>query len=424
MMGKNGGESWSYLWCPPEEVSAFVLHELKRQAEAFLGAEVRKAVIAVPAHFDINQRQAVEDAARIAGLDAVRLLNEATAAGLAYAYRRKKRETKLLVFDLGGGTLDVSIIEFNDDIIGVIAIEGDSALGGLDFDHVIAEYVLEAIAKQTGSKPSLDSFQKLVLMEAVERAKIDLTSAPSTSIHLPGFLQAEGISRDLNVSLDRKEFESRSKRLVDRIMDIVSAALKDAGMKPGDLGAFLLVGNASQMPMIRDRIGRSLNITPVSGGDPKLCVVQGAAILAGMLTGETHILLLDVLNGSCGISLEGDRFEVLIEKNEATPAERKRNFTTTRDNQRRISVPVYQGNQPVASKNTLLGTLELDDIPPAPAGVPQIQVTFSVNAGMLIGCSAKDLGTLKEHSIVLRPPNALTPSELKSKIDRFNGLRS
>ena len=426
MMGKGRTDVWGYLKSPPEEVSAFVLHELKRQAEEFLGTTVSKVVIAVPAHFDVNQRQAVEDAALIAGLDPIWLLNEATAAGLAFAHRRKgRRDMKLLIFDLGGGTLDVSIIDFGGGVIEVMSIEGDSTLGGLDFDQVIADYILETIGREIGSKPSLDSFQRLVLMEAAERAKTDLTTAPAASIFIPGFLQVGGVARDLALSIERGEFERRSKNLIDRMMVIVSTALKDAAIEPGNLGAFLLVGNASQMPMIRNRIKENLNIEPVSGGDPKLCVAEGAAIYASVLTGETKdTLLLDVMNGSCGIGLEGDRYEVLIEKNTTTPVEKSRVFTTTRDNQDRISVPVYQGNYPVASKNTFLGTLELKGIPPAAAGVPQIRVRFSVNAKMILWCSAKDLGTQVEQTIAVRPPHALTPTNLKSKIERFNALRS
>ena len=429
MMGKLRSNVWGYLKSPPEEVSAFVLHELKRQAEGFLGNEVPMAVIAIPAHFDINQRQAVKDAALIAGLEPVRLLNEATAAGLAFAHRRQnRRDMKLLVFDLGAGTTDVSILKFGSGVIEVLSIEGDSALGGLDFDKVIVDYVLEKIGKEMGSKYDLDSFQRLVLAEVAERAKIDLTTAPIAAILIPGFLQVGGITRDLDLTIERAEFERRSEKLIDRILDIVSKALISAHSDQTPLGAFLLVGNASQMPIIRNSIRERQHIEPVGGLDPKLCVAQGAAIMAGVLTGEIKdTLLLDVISGSLGIGLEGDRYEVLIEKNTTTPVEKSRIFTTTRDNQDRISVPVYQGENPKASENTFLGMLTLDGILPAAAKVPQIKVSFSVDSNTFISCQAKNLGTNSMgngSSLTLRPPHALTPAELKSRIQRFSALRS
>lgn len=425
-MGKPQATAWGYLKSPPEEVSAFILYELKRQAEVFLVEEVQKAVIAIPAHFDINQRQAVKDAATIAGVEAVRLLNEATAAGLVFAHRRRNRQDmNLLVFDMGAGTLDVSIINFGGGVIEVLSIEGDSALGGLDFDQVIIDYVLEKIGKEMGSVTGLDSFQRLILAEMAERAKIDLTTAPVATIFLPGFLRVRGIARDLTVDIGRSEFERRSEKLIDRIMKIVSTALTAA--KISTPGAFLLVGNGGQMPIVRNKIKKSLNIEPVGGVDPKLCVAEGAAIMAGVLMGEIKdVLLLDVISGSLGIGLEDDRYQVLIEKNTTFPVDDKSQiFSTSRDNQNCISVPIYQGENPKASENTFLGMLKLEGISPVAAGVPKIKVSFSVDANSIISCKAKDLQSRsQEISLTLRSAHALTLAEIKSKVERFGALQS
>ena len=420
LIGRKGETNWSWWKTYPQEVMAFILAELKIQAEKYLGQEVTHAVIAIPSHFDDRQRRATKEAAEIAGLKVVRLLNEATAAALAFGVHRQD-EGEILVFDFGGGTLDVSIVGFGEGVFEVRCIEGDSNLGGDDFDQVIFDYILNHIKKQYGVAAHLDTIQNIMLGEVAEEAKIELSSRKKTSIHIPGFLQIEGHYHDLNISLDRETFENLAKPLFDRAIALVRKALQSAGMQPSDLTALLLLGGCSRIPHVRELMKRELRIEPFTGVDYETCVAQGAVIQAAVLEGNVKdVVLLDVLPNSYGIRSQEDSFSKLLEKNSMIPHRISRIFSTAEDNQSTIPIMIYQGENEKASQNTFLGALELRDIPSAPAGIPQIEVTFDVDNNMIIRVSARIIGIGEERAMMVKSPYGLDNDRMMAMKQKMN----
>lgn len=424
LMGKRGETGWGWWKTYPQEISAFILAELKNQAERYLGQEIRQAVIAIPSHFDASQRRATKEAAEIAGLEFIRLLNEATAAVIAYG-SHERGDKIVLVFDLGGGTLDISIVQIGEGVYEVRSIEGDSKLGGDDFDQVIVDYILDQVHQKYGVEMKLDPVQKMILKEAAETSKIELSNRLSTSIHIPGFLHIGQSYHDLDISIDRQTFERLSKNLFDRAIVLLKKALNSADLKATHLGALLLLGGSSRIPFVRESISRELKIEAITGVDPETCVAQGAAILAAVYEGTVReVLLLDVIPGSYGIGLKEDKFSKLIVKNTTVPTRKSERFTTIEDNQSTIPITIYQGESEKASENTFLSTIELRDILPAPAGIPQIEVTFDVDANMIVRVSAKDLGTMKEQEVVVKSPYGLNNAQIRLMQQRLKSYLS
>jgi molecular chaperone DnaK len=413
LMGKEGETGWGWWKTYPQEVSAFILAELKRQAETYLGHEVNKAVIAIPSHFDESQRRATIEAAEIAGLTVVRLLNEATAAVLAYALE-KENESKVMVINFGGGTFDVSIVHYGKEVYQVLAIEGDSKLGGDDFDQIIIDYILGEAHNKYGTYAELDAVQKTVIKEVAERAKIELSGVQTSSVHLPGFLKTDGGYCDLDMTINRRIIEDGAKNMLRRAESLVVKALECAHLIPTGLNDVLLLGGTSRIPVVRKFITAILGVEPITGVDPETCVAQGATIYSALLSGEKKdLLLLDVLPSSYGIGLTGGIFQQIIKKNTTIPTKKSEVFTTHENYQTTITINIYQGERAMASDNTFLGILELRDIPPAPAGMPKIEVAFDVDANMIVHVSAKDSSSGKEHSIMLRSPYGLSNAQIK-----------
>jgi len=414
LMGRKGETGWGWWKTYPQEVSALILAEIKNQAEEYLGEEVKKAVIAIPSHFDESQRRATKEAAEIAGLEVVSLLNEANAAAIAYGLYHAGKDEKVLVFDFGGGTLDVSILNYGGGVYEVKCIEGDSKLGGDDFDQVIIDYILDSIQQKCGIKLELDSLQKRILKEAAEKAKVELSNSLNTTIHIPGFLHINGRYNDLDVSMERKTFELRSKNLFDRAFEILEKALKSSGLKPNNLDALLLLGGTSRIPYIKEMIRKNLHIEPYAGLDPETCVAQGAVLMGGILEGRVkNFVLVDVVSTSYGVGLQGDIFDKLIAKNSPIPTTKSKTFTTSSDNQTAISIQIYQGESPKASENLFSGIIELTGILPAKAGIPKIEVTFSVDENSIVHVSAKDLTTGRKQNIVVNSPYGLNDAQIK-----------
>lgn len=443
LVGKKGEMGWGWWKTYPQEVSAFILTELRRLCEEYLGEKIRDVVIAIPSHFDESQRRATQEAAQIAGLNPLRLLNEATAACLTYGLTRlpsQKEVQKVLVFDLGGGTLDVSITELGDGVYEVKCIEGDSMLGGDDFTQVIEDYVLDIVRKKYGKEVEFDHAQRVLLKEASENAKIELSARLSANISFPGFIRIGTKFHDINVSIDGSTFETLSKHLVDRCVDLLKKAINAAALRPSDLDALLLLGGSSRIPFIREKIIQDLSedpprsffrkrkakgfmIEPFTGVDPEVCVAQGAAIQAGVFEGSIkEVLLLEALPSSYGVQLEGDEFSIILSKNTTVPTRCSKIFTTASTNQSSISIGIFQGENEKASENTFLGTLNLSNILPAEAGVPQIEVTFDVDANMIVNTYAKDLATGKEQNLLVKSPYGLNEQQMGlmiMKLDRW-----
>jgi len=421
LMGKQGETGWGWWKTYPQEVSAFILAELRKQAEIYLHQEVRDAVIAIPSHFDESQRRATKEAAHIAGLNPLRLLNEANAAALAYGVDLN-RDEKILVFDFGGGTLDVAIMEMGEGVFEVKCIEGDSRLGGDDFDEIIFKYVMEQCRQQHGDSLELTPAQAVFLREAACRAKVELSQSFNTTIHYPAFFKIDNRHVDLLVPMDRSTFERLSQPLFDRAAAILRESLKDAGLGKSDLHRVLLLGGSSRIPYLGEMIERELGIRPFRGVDPDLAVAQGAVLQAGMLRGEVkNILLLDMIPGSYGIETLGGEVTRLIERNSAIPTRGSFISTTTQDNQSSVAIRVFQGERKMAADNLYLETVILDDIPPAPKGVPQIEVRLDVDANMIVHASAKDLATGKERSTLIQSPYGLNPAQVKLMSHRIAG---
>jgi len=427
-IGKQGETGWGWWKTYPQEVSAFILAELKNQAEKYLGEEVEDAVVAIPSHFDESQRRATKEAAEIAGLKVKRLLNEATAAVLAYGFNKSDDRT-VLVFDFGGGTLDVSIIETGEGVFEVLSTEGDSKLGGDDFDQIIVDYILDQIQQKFGQYVEINPMKKMMLKEVAESAKIDLSSKMSASIYIPGFLHIDKNRYNLDISIDRHTFEKLSKNLIDRAIAVAKKALESAQIRvydnkqiliPCQLTDLLLLGGSGRIPHVKERIKKEFRIKPITGVDIETCVAQGAAIQAGILSGDTKkdMILMDTVPGSYGIGIKGEVFSKIIEKNTTVPTKHSETFTTSEDNQREISITIYQGESNLTSENVFLGTIELKDILPSPAGIPQIEVTFDVDVDMIIHVTAKDLGTGKEQKLQVKSPYGLNNTQIRLMKER------
>jgi len=403
----------------PQQLSAFLLQKIKRDAEAFLGEPVKKAVITVPAYFNDNQRQATKDAAVIAGLEVVRLINEPTAAALAYGLDKLEQELRILVFDLGGGTLDVTIMEMGQGVFEVKATSGDTQLGGRDMDEVLTRYVVEEFRKQTGIDLTRDQQAMIRVREAVEKAKIELSSVYETEINLPFIAYDSSGPKHLQMTLTRAKLEELVRPVVERCRGPIMQALQDAKMKPEDIDKIILIGGPTRMPIIREFLKEVLGKEPERGVDPMEAVAIGAAIQGAIISGEMtgkDIVLLDVTPLTLGVEVLGGLVEPIIERNTTIPVRKSKIFTTAADFQTSVVVHVVQGERPLAKDNISLGQLILDGIPPAPRGVPRIEVTFDINADGILTVIARDLGTGKQVEAKIVAPHRLTKEQIERMI--------
>ena len=400
----------------PQEISAMILQKLKADAEAYLGTTVTEAVITVPAYFTDAQRQATKDAGRIAGLDVKRIINEPTAAALAYGLD-KDHDQKIMVYDLGGGTFDVSILEIGDGVIDVLATAGNNRLGGDDFDQCITEYLVQEFKKAEGIDLSGDKVAMQRLREAAEKAKVELSGVTTSNINLP-YITADATGpKHLDVTLTRAKFNELTGHLVDATMGPVRQAMSDAGLKPSDLAKVLMVGGSSRIPAVADAVKSYTGSEPFKGINPDECVAMGAALQAGVLTGDVKgLLLLDVTPLSLGIETMGGVCTRLIERNTTIPVKKSQIFSTAADNQTSVEVNVLQGEREMAAANKSLGRFHLDGIAPARRGVPQIEVTFDIDANGIVNVSAKDLGTGKEQHITITSSSNMSKDDIEKAV--------
>ena len=408
---ESRGKSYS-----PPEISAFILQKMKQTAEDYLGEPVTEAVITTPAYFSDSQRQATKDAGRIAGLDVKRIINEPTAASLAYGLDKKKDE-KIAVFDLGGGTFDISILELGDGVFEVKATNGDTFLGGEDFDQRIIDYLADEFKKDQGIDLRGDQMALQRLKEAAEKAKCELSTSVETDINLPFITADQTGPKHMSIKLSRSKLEALCADLIERTEEPCRQALADAGFSAGEIDEVILVGGMTRMPAVQERVKKIFGKEPHKGVNPDEVVAIGAAIQAGVLTGDVKdVLLLDVTPLSLGIETLGGVFTKLIERNTTIPTKKNQVFSTAADNQPSVTISVHQGEREMAAYNKLLGQFNLEGIPPAPRGMPQIDVTFDIDANGIVHVSAKDLGTSKEQSIKITASSGLSEEEIKNMV--------
>ncbi len=401
----------------PQELSAMVLQYLKSYAEDYLGEKVDKAVITVPAYFNDSQRQATKDAGKIAGLEVERIINEPTAAALAYGLEKTDEDQTILVYDLGGGTFDVSILELGDGVFEVLATAGDNRLGGDDFDQVIIDYLVQEFKKDNGIDLSQDKMALQRLKDAAEKAKKDLSGVTQTQISLPFITAGEAGPLHLEVTLTRAKFEEMSSDLVEKTMGPTRQAIKDSGKSAAEIDKVILVGGSTRIPAVQEAIRKETGKEPHKGVNPDEVVAMGAAIQGGVLSGDVKdVVLLDVTPLSLGIETMGGVFTKLIERNTTIPTSKQQVFSTAADNQTAVDIHVLQGERPMAADNKTLGRFQLSDIPPAPRGIPQIEVKFDIDKNGIVNVSAKDLGTGKEQNITIKSSSGLSEEEVDRMI--------
>ena len=401
----------------PQDISAMILSKLKADAESYLGGTVTEAVITVPAYFTDSQKQATKDAGKIAGLDVKRIINEPTAASLAYGLDKDEAQHKILVYDLGGGTFDVSILELGDGVFEVLATNGNNKLGGDDFDEAVLNYLADTFAKENGIDLRNDKMALQRLKEAAEKAKKELSSAQTTNINLPFITVNQDGPLHMNMDLTRAKFDQLTSDLVQKTIEPMQKAMNDAGVTNSDISKVILVGGSTRIPAVQEAVKKVTGKEPFKGINPDECVAIGAAIQAGVLTGEVNdVLLLDVTPLSLSIETLGGVATKLIERNTTIPTKKSQIFSTAADNQTAVDIHVMQGEREMASGNTTLGRFQLTGIPPAPRGVPQIEVTFDIDANGIVNVHAKDMGTGKEQSITITSSTKLSDEEIQAKV--------
>lgn len=398
----------------PQQVSAFILQKIKKDSEAFTGDKIEKAVITVPAYFDDNQRQATKDAGTIAGLDVVRIINEPTAAALTYGLDKEKSDLKIMVFDFGGGTLDVTIMEMGGGVFEVMSTSGDTHIGGTDMDKAIIGHVVDEFRKKEGIDLSLDATAATRVREASEKAKIELSSVMETEINLPFIAQDESGPKNLEVRLTRAKLEELIRPIVESTRPSIEKALSDAKLQATGINKVIMVGGPTRIPLVRKFVGEVIGREPESGVDPMEAVAMGAAVQAGVIAGDvtSDIVLLDVTPLTLGIETVGGVREPLIERNTTIPTSKSKVFTTAADNQTAVTIHVVQGERPMVADNVSLGSFNLTEMPPAPRGVPQVEVKFDIDASGIINVAAKDLGTQKEAKITIESSTKLSDDEI------------
>lgn len=399
----------------PQQISSFILQKIKKDAEAFTGDTVQKAVITVPAYFDDNQRQATKDAGTIAGLDVVRIINEPTAASLAFGLDKTGEDLKILVFDFGGGTLDVTVMEMGGGVFEVMSTSGDTHLGGTDMDRALVDHVLDDFRKKEGIDLSGDNTAMTRIREAAERAKIELSTVMETDINLPFIAQDQSGPKNLELRLTRAKLEDLIRPIVDRCRPSLDKAMEDAKITASDINRTVLVGGPTRIPLVKKFVEQVVGREPEAGVDPMEAVAMGAAIQAGIIAGDVQsdIVLLDVTPLTLGIETLGGVREPLIERNTTIPTSKAKIFTTAADNQTSVTIHVVQGERPMAADNVSLGSFNLTDLPPAPRGVPQIEVKFDIDANGIINVTAKDMGTQKKSNITIESSSKMDKSEIE-----------
>ena len=399
----------------PQQISSFILQKIKKDAEAFVGETIEKAVITVPAYFDDNQRQATKDAGTIAGLDVVRIINEPTAASLAFGLDKTKEDMKILVFDFGGGTLDVTVMEMGGGVFEVMSTSGDTQLGGTDMDKIVIDHILDEFKKKEGLDLSQDSTAYTRVREAAEKAKIELSTVMETDINLPFIAQDPSGAKNLELRLTRAKLDELIGPIIERCRPSVEKALEDAKLTKSDINKIVMVGGPTRIPAVKKFVSEIIGKESESGVDPMEAVAMGAAIQAGIIAGDVtnDIVLLDVTPLTLGIETMGGVREPLIERNTTIPTSKAKVFTTAADNQTAVTIHVVQGERPMANDNVSLGSFNLTELPPAPRGIPQIEVKFDIDANGIINVTAKDLGTQKIATITIESNSKLSKDEIK-----------